>query len=186
MKNILSQFRCLVLSISAVLIVTSCKKEDDETSSSGGNAPPPVVYPFETTLTDVEGRTLEVMLLGRSETSVNFIRKADWPKGKSYDLDIAKLNLKDKLRVKKFPLKAPPKTSEVTEKAKMDDKLTRYVEFREKEIERKKRTLAEKKLDRDKAVTTTKKSQMDREVKALEVEIKGLEVEVKTANEKGI
>jgi hypothetical protein len=185
MKNIFSQVG-MVLSFSAVLIVSSCKKADDETSSSGGKVPPSVVYPIETTLTDVEGRTLDVMLLGRSETSVSFMRKADWPKGKLYDLEISKLNVKDKMRMKKFPLKAPKKAAEVVAKAKKDDALTRYIEFREKEIERQKRTLADKMLDQDKAVTSTKKNQVNRDIQALEKEIEKLEMEISNANKNGI
>ncbi len=67
-----------------------------------------VTLPVRWTLTDVEGRSLEANVIGRSANSVTLVRVSD---GKRFDLPVARLSEGDRKRVARLPLVAAPQSS---------------------------------------------------------------------------
>lgn len=62
-------------------------------------------YPFERTLTDRKGRSVEVILLGRTGDTLHFNRVAD---GQRYELSIDDLATRDRLLAFRYPQGTPP------------------------------------------------------------------------------
>ncbi len=96
------------------LIMISCDREPELEAG----------YPTERQMTDRKGRTLDVVITGRSEEKVAFRRKSD---GKTYDYPIAQLAAKDAAFVRTLPV-----TKYAVEPVKRE--VPRYIKHREKEI----------------------------------------------------
>jgi hypothetical protein len=114
----------LLLGCASLLALSSCgdsflsgnvpKKDDAEglgQVDGGGNflqgvlpiAKPTI--PVRWTLTDVDGRSVDATIVGRTETTVTIVRSAD---GKRFDLALARLSEADRKRVGELDKKTAP------------------------------------------------------------------------------
>jgi len=183
MQKTFSQFFSILL-IATIALSVSCKKGDSNGSGKGGKKSAATAYPMETTLTSDEGKTIEVTIIGRSESEVHFVNKAN---GKHYSLDVNRLSPKDKLKTKKLPLHRPPDPKKMADQKKRSEKLDRYLKFRRGELERLNRSLKEKLIEQEGFANApgAKQRQMDRDIKSLENDIEKLESEIEFAENGG-
>lgn len=167
-----------------IFLSISCEKSDTDsdapTSGKKSAASSAASYPLDMSLTSKDGRSIDVSVTGRSESQVFFLNRAN---KKDYALEFDQLSPKDKLRLKKMPVHMPPDPEKQAAGRKRSEKLQRYIEFREKEIERLTRNLKEKELEQTQYASgpSSKLRQIDRDIRALAAEIENLDIEKKAA-----
>ncbi len=89
----LVRFLALLLSAAAVSCGESALFSDSPSSS--------VTLPYETTVRDDQGRSLDINLIFRTDNSIHFVRKSD---KREFDLPIARLSEADQRWITKLPV----------------------------------------------------------------------------------
>ncbi len=138
-----TRFRCGVMAIASLFI--SCEKPTLQIVDAAPAPPaPPLVVPaaglpMRRTLTDVQGRSVDFTIVGRTNTELFIIRRAD---GMKASLAFDKLTPADRAFALGLPIQAPPNTflesasGAKEEKEREEDRNVAYIQSREKEIQR--------------------------------------------------
>ncbi len=113
---------------SAIVLLAACQKKPvaiEETSASVEEVEAPQELPDKIKITDKQGRSLDVKIVGRSPEKISFLRLSD---SKFFEWEISQLAEADQVIMKKLPIKAGP-TSGV---AAVQDSL--YIANRKKDL----------------------------------------------------
>ncbi len=103
-----------------------------------------LTFPVSRSIKDVEGRELDVDILGRSSDDIVIERKSD---GKRFKLPIDRLSDTDRAFVKTLPIKSAPQPQTAVAEATVQSAVPRYIEARLSDIEEIEAQIAQKNVE---------------------------------------
>lgn len=131
------------------------------------------VLPLDRTLTNTQGKSLEVRIQGKDSVNLQVDRRAD---GERFEIPIQSLVWKDRIVAMRLPNQAAPPREAIVEKPKDP-----YIASREKELGRlrEKKELFTKELESNSLGQMLARKRRD-DLLAVEKEIRELEVDIET------